>query len=163
MIILLFGQPASGKTTLSNKLISYFNDFKNANELIKLFGNNSSKMSIQIDGDKWRDVTKNKDYSKEGRLKNLKGAFDMAIYLEREGFQPILSFVTPYDELRQYLNDNSNLVEIYLEYNEDRGRNMNFANDFEIPTIECLRMNTSDLSIDECFGKIIDYIRQKTN
>ena len=87
MIILLYGQPASGKTTLSN-------------ELMRIYDNQDA---IQIDGDKWRDVTKNKDYSKEGRNRNLKGAFDMALYLEKDDYVPILSFVTPYTELRNYL------------------------------------------------------------
>ena len=77
MIVLLFGQPASGKTTLADKF-----EYNN---------------QIRIDGDRWRDITQNKDYSKEGRLKNLKGAFDMALYLEKEGFLPILSVVTPYE------------------------------------------------------------------
>jgi adenylylsulfate kinase len=147
MIILFYGQPASGKTTLADALSE------------RIFAK-----SVRIDGDKWRDITQNKDYSKEGRVKNLKGAFDMAIYLEREGFLPILSFVTPYEELRQYLNDKSqHLVEIYLEYNEDRGRNKNFAIDFEIPKMECLRINTSELSILDCVTKVMNYINEKTN
>lgn len=146
MIILLYGQPASGKTTLSNQLKSTFTKDK----------------IIQIDGDKWRDVTKNKDYSKEGRLRNLKGAFDMAIYLEKEGYTPILSFVTPYDELRKYLHDNSGeLHEIYLFYSEDRGRNMNFASDFEAQNSRrYLALNTSLLSVDDCVGEIINYINK---
>jgi len=148
MIILFYGQPTSGKTTLANALHEHI--------WVKSLG-----ATIKIDGDKWRDVTKNKDYSKEGRMKNLKSAFDMAIYLERDDYIPILSFVTPYEELRQYLCDNSNLVEIYLECSEDRGRNDYFAKDFEIPKIECLRMNTSELSIDECISKVIDYIKNK--
>ena len=148
MIILFYGQPTSGKTTLANALHEHI--------WVKSLG-----ATIKIDGDKWRDVTKNKDYSKEGRMKNLKSAFDMAIYLERDDYIPILSFVTPYEELRQYLCDNSNLVEIYLEGSEDRGRNDYFAKDFEIPKIECLRMNTSELSIDECISKVIDYIKNK--
>jgi adenylylsulfate kinase len=148
MIILFYGQPTSGKTTLANALHEHI--------WVKSLG-----ATIKIDGDKWRDVTKNKDYSKEGRIKNLKSAFDMAIYLERDNYIPILSFVTPYEELRQYLCDNSNLIEIYLECNEDRGRNDYFAKDFEIPKIECLRMNTSELSVDECISKVIDYIKNK--
>jgi len=146
MIILLYGQPASGKTTLSNKLKSTFTNDK----------------IIQIDGDKWRDVTKNKDYSKEGRFRNLKGAFDMAIYLEKEGYTPILSFVTPYDELRKYLHDNcSELHEIYLFYSEDRGRNMNFASDFEAQNSrKYLALNTSILEVDDCVGEIINYIKK---
>jgi len=145
MIILFFGQPASGKTTLANALYD------------EIWGE-SGGAAVRIDGDLWREITKNTDYSKEGRVRNLKGAFDMALYLEILGYTPILSFVTPYDELRQYLKDNSKkLIEVYLEYSEDRGRTEYFAKDFEIPTIECLRMNTSELSIDECLNKISEY------
>ena len=148
MIVLIYGQPASGKTTLADGYVEKY--------WMEHLG------IIRIDGDKWRDITKNKDYSKEGRIKNLKGAFDMALYLDSMGYTPILSFVTPYDELRQYLKDNSNiLIEVYLEYSEDRGRTEYFAKDFEIPTIECLKMNTSELSIDECLNKISEYINSK--
>ena len=91
MIVLLYGQPASGKTTIADAFIE-------DKQICDFFWN-----FIRIDGDKWRDVTQNKDYSKEGRVKNLKGAFDMALYLEKEGYTPILSFVTPYQELRNYL------------------------------------------------------------
>jgi len=146
MIILIFGQPASGKTTLANALYE------------KMWQKSIGSL-IKIDGDKWRYITNNKDYRKEGRLRNLKGAFDMALYLEKEDYTPILSFVTPYSELRQYLNENSKkLVQIYLHYNEDRGRNMNFANDFEVPNENVLNLNTSEISIDECIDKIIDYL-----
>jgi adenylylsulfate kinase-like enzyme len=146
MIILLYGQPASGKTTLSNELMK----------------NYEKKDAIQIDGDKWRDVTKNKDYSKEGRNRNLKGAFDMALYLEREGYIPILSFVTPYEEYRKYLLDNSaQLFEIYLFYNEDidRGRNGYFAKDFETPRRNFLSLNTSVFSVEQCVNEILNYIK----
>ena len=166
MIILFFGQPASGKTTLANALKKKISDIfshlvvKSKWDLPLSFKKFSSH-SIMIDGDRWRDITKNKDYSKEGRLRNLKGAFYMALYLEKEGYIPILSFVTPYDELRQYLKDNaSNFVEIYLEYNEDRGRNKNFAQDFEVPTIDCLKLNTTKEDIEICLTKTINYIKE---
>jgi adenylylsulfate kinase len=139
MIVLFFGQPASGKTTLAQAFIK----------------ERVSCKYVHIDGDKWRDITKNKDYSKEGRLRNLKGAFDMAIYLEKEGFTPILSFVTPYQELRNYLLQNSaNLFQIYLSCNLDRGRNI----DFEEPNQNCLHIDTSETNVNDCVGKIIDYI-----
>jgi adenylylsulfate kinase-like enzyme len=146
MIILLYGQPASGKTTLSN-------------ELIRIYDKHDA---IQIDGDKWRDVTKNKDYSREGRNRNLKGAFDMAIYLERAGYMSILSFVTPYEEYRKYLAENSNkLIEIYLFYNEnvDRGRNDFFAKDFQKPKTNFLSLNTSIYSVEQCVNEIINYVK----
>jgi adenylylsulfate kinase-like enzyme len=146
MIILLYGQPASGKTTLSNELMRIYD----------------KEDAIQIDGDKWRDITKNKDYSREGRNRNLKGAFDMAIYLERAGYMPILSFVTPYEEYRKYLFENSNkLIEIYLFYNEniDRGRNDFFAKDFETPSRNFLSLNTSLFSVEQCVNEIINYVK----
>jgi len=140
MIILLFGQPASGKSTLANELIKYDN-------------------TINLDGDKWREITKNKDYSKQGRINNLKGAFDMALYLEKEGFIPILSFVTPYQELRDYLSKNAeDLVQVYLNYKGDRGRNDRFASDFEIPK-DCLKLDTSVLSVDMCLKLILGSLK----
>jgi adenylylsulfate kinase len=146
MIILFFGQPAAGKTTLANRLYE------------EIWGN-SCAGAIRIDGDKWRDITKNKDYSKEGRIRNLKGAFDMALYLEKDDYIPILSFVTPYEELRTYLRENAkNLVEIYLEYSEDRGRNGNFAKDFEKPIGNYLSIDTSAESIDDCTNKVMNYL-----
>lgn len=146
MIILLFGQPASGKTTLA--------------DIIAKGWENRKLFTIRIDGDKWREITKNKDYSKEGRIRNLKGAFDMALYLEQEGFTVILSFVTPYKELRDYLKSNANeLFQIFLEYKGGRGRDDKFAEDFEIPSPEeCLLLNTSELSIDQSLETISDYL-----
>lgn len=151
MIILFFGQPASGKTTL-------------ANALYEDMWADSLCAAVKIDGDRWRDVTKNKDYSKEGRLRNLKGAFDMALYLEKDDYIPILSFVTPYEELRTYLRENAkNLIEIHLEYSGDRGRNQNFAKDFEKPTGSYLSIDTSAESINDSLNKVIEYLFEKGN
>jgi len=151
MIVLLYGQPASGKTTIANAFI----EDKQISEFFWSF--------IRIDGDKWRDVTQNKDYSKEGRVKNLKGAFDMALYLEKEGYTPILSFVTPYQELRNYLKDNAkDLIQICLEYNEDRGRNDRFASDFELSEND-FKINTSIFNINECVCKLKDLFFKKTH
>ena len=145
MVVLIYGQPASGKTTLADKLVQFM-----------------PKNTIRIDGDVWREVTENKDYSEEGRRRNLKGAYDMAIYLSHNGVVSLMSFVSPFQDLRQYLKSKTNLVEIYLEYNEDRGRNDYFAKNFDEPK-ECLKINTSEKSIDECLNEIRNYIKLKTN
>ena len=85
----------------------------------------------------------------------------MSLYLENEGFIPILSFVTPYDELRQYLKDKSqNLVQIYLEYEGDRGRNGNFAKDFEEPKDYNLKINTTYRSVEDCVDEVIEYCKK---
>lgn len=152
MIILFYGQPASGKTTLAEEL------YKRLQSFIKFTEYFHEYKFVRIDGDKWRDVTNNKDYSKEGRKNNLKGAFNMAKYLEKEGFIPILSFVTPYEELRKYLRQNSKqVVEIYLEYQGDRGRNDKFASDFEIPCGFDIKINTTHRTISDCVDEVIDF------
>ena len=150
MILLIFGQPGSGKTTIANYIYR--------NRLVSKI-----KKPVLLDGDRWREVTNNKDYSKEGRMINLKAAYDMAVYLEREGFTPILSFVSPYSYLREYLRQNSNgLVQIYLFYNEERGRSQRFAPDFEIPEGGVLKLNTSHSSVKDCCTKITNfYVEQK--
>ena len=149
MIILFYGQPASGKTTLANEL------YHRVNRNQKMLEQEDMNF-VRIDGDRWRDITQNKNYSKEGRLANLKGAFDMALYLENEGFIPILSFVTPYDELREYLKGMANnLIQIYLEYEGDRGRNDFFAKDFEESNRNDLYINTSYRTIDDCVDEVI--------
>jgi adenylylsulfate kinase-like enzyme len=150
MILLLFGQPASGKTTLADIVA---NEWENWTEV--------SGAPLRIDGDKWREITKNKDYSKEGRVRNLRGAFDMALYLEKEGFTVILSFVTPYQELRDYLKSNAeNFTQVFLNYEGGRGRDEKFATDFEIPSKEdCLILNTAEKSIEECAKDILTLLK----
>lgn len=166
MIILLFGQPASGKTTLANEFMEAYHKARIDTDIWKdiyLTMTSMYKSFILIDGDRWRDITKNKNYTKEGRIDNLKQAFNMALYLEKEGYTPVLSFVTPYEELRQYLRDNSiKLAEIYLTYSEDRGRNNYFSSEFEKPLGEYLHLETSTLSISDCVTKISKYVAEKS-
>jgi adenylylsulfate kinase-like enzyme len=148
MIILLFGQPGAGKTTLATAL----------KDSIPMGG--EGRDFILIDGDRWREVTRNKDYSREGRIRNLKGAFDMALYLEREGFPVILSFVTPYAELRDHLRSRAlSYSEVWLTYEGDRGRNSYFVSDFEAPGEEVLRLDTSALSLQECIDRLLTLTR----
>jgi GTPase SAR1 family protein len=152
MTILFFGQPASGKTTLASSYIDHFGVIANIERY------------IHIDGDIWRSITNNVNYSKEGRMMNLKSAFDMAIFLEQQGFTPILSFVAPYEEIRKYLSDKSNnCIQIFLQYDGGRGRDMNFAKDFEVSNGEVLKLNTSLHSIEDCLIKINDYVAKKSS
>jgi adenylylsulfate kinase len=121
MIILLFGQPCSGKTTLAKEIYQSIQFEK----------------KIHIDGDEFRAVVGNTGYDRNSRLNNVKSAFDMALFLESKGYIVVLSFVTPYKESRQYLKDRSpNTRFFYLEYDasENRGRESYHVSDFEMPT-----------------------------
>jgi hypothetical protein len=53
------------------------------------------------------------------------------------------------------------LIEIYLESNIDRGRRNYFANDFENPTKECLRIDTSEMGLEDSLHEVIKYIKSK--
>ena len=152
MILLFFGQPASGKTTLSNAFLKALDD----NSMF-LFHN-----FIQIDGDEWREVTENKDYSINGRRTNLKSAYAMSKFLELKGFTPILSMVSPYDDLRKDLGIGSKLMTIYLHYDTQRGKDDYFANNFEVPNEVDLVLNTSKLSINDCVKMAISLFKSKS-
>lgn len=140
MIIVLFGQPHSGKTTLAKQFPTYRN----------------------IDGDELRELFSNKDYSREGRIKNLNRASDIAHYLHRHGNNIVLSLVYPYKEARDYLNSlEDNVKWVHLVYEVDRGREEYHVKDFEYPTDdEALHLNTEWLDVERCTAHILDYINK---
>lgn len=144
MILVLFGQPNSGKTTL-------------ATEIMKI-----RYTAFHIDGDKLREIFVNKDYSREGRVKNLNRASDIATFLNQEGDDVVMSLVYPYKETREYLNSlNKDILWVYLTYEGERGREGFHVADFEIPTENenVLHLNTTKETETECINKIIKYAK----
>jgi len=114
MIYVLYGQPASGKTTLGKLLAERLDT------------------PFIIDGDEFREMFTNKNYSKEGREENIKNANAVATYLNKKGkdgdwkaiyindkenswkSHPInketdivMSLVNPYEHLRDELRENN--------------------------------------------------------
>lgn len=146
MIIVLFGQPHSGKSTLAEKIKKEIPSY------------------VNIDGDKLRELFINRDYSRDGRIKNLNRASDIAHYLNSTGSDVVLSLVYPYTEARNYLNSLScDICWIYLTYSETRGREKFHVGDFETPdSEEVLHLDTSRLSIEDSLNKIKSYVYEKT-
>lgn len=143
MIIVLFGQPGCGKTTISDAL---------KEENITL---------IDIDGDKLRDLFVNKDYSREGRIKNLNRASDIATFLNSIDDDVVMSLVYPYKEARDYLNSLcKDVYWVYLTYEGERGRENFHVKDFDIPTEESiLHLDTSKTSVQDCIIEIMKYAK----
>jgi adenylylsulfate kinase len=149
MVIWLTGQPGSGKTTLANKLIE---KIKSATNNIKI---------INIDGDDLRNISKNKDYSKEGRIKNISTAISIMRFLVNKDYLCIVSIVAPYKFLRDELKDEVSFLEVYLHTQEIRGRENFFAQDYEIPTDpKHLAIDTGKLTIKESVNEILNVYRK---
>jgi len=146
MILVLFGQPHSGKSTIANEILKQTSTF------------------INIDGDKLRELFVNKDYSKEGRIKNLNRASDIAHFLNSLRNNVILSLVYPYKETRDHLNSlTKDVIWVHLYYSGERGREAYHVQDFDIPTDDehVLNLNTSMFSVEKCLILIDEYVHSK--
>tara|TARA_B110001454_G_scaffold214263_1_gene233782 strand:- start:378 stop:842 length:465 start_codon:yes stop_codon:yes gene_type:complete len=149
VIIWFTGQPGSGKTTLANALIA---SIKQENSDIKI---------INLDGDDLRNINKNKDYSKEGRIKNISTAISIIRFLANKNYICIVSIVAPYKFLRDELKDEFSFLEVYLHTQEIRGREDFFAKDYEMPTDpKHLAIDTGKLTIKESIDEVFNVYRK---
>ena len=142
MIYYLIGQPHAGKTTLSKLLKQH------------LYPQNI----IQIDGDEIRDIFQNKDYSEQGRRKNIQRAQDIAKFLNAKGFDVIMSLVSPYKDLRDELKSTSNVTEVYIHTTDVRGRESFHVENYEKPTEDYISIDTSGVSEFTSLGELITKI-----
>lgn len=147
MIYLFTGQPGSGKTTLAKKLQMWLQTDKK----------NWRKSVFHIDGDQLRELFPNKDYSKEGRERNIQKAFDIAKYLDKSGNDVVISLVSPYREMREQLKSECKVQEIYCHTKKIRGREDFFALDYEKPIEFFINLDTS-YSVDDTFKNLIKHI-----
>ena len=136
MIYVLYGQPGSGKTTLSQLLCTHIQHQPTGNE---------AKI---IDGDKFREIFKQTDYSKKGRENNIRAANTVATYISKvNSVDVILALVNPYEHLRRELKEaNPLVVEILLESDRDLRREYH-VEDFEIGEPDHI-VNTDSLPDD---------------
>jgi len=154
MITLLFGQPHSGKTTIAHSLQT------------KLFLEHGEHIPI-IDGDEIRDIFKNKDFSREGRLRNLQRISDIATFLSHKYPHVIISAVYPYKEARDYLRElNSNhILMVELEYILERGRENFHVKDYEGENngVNYMKIDTDKFPLEVCTEKIFQIIQKLEN
>jgi len=144
MIIWLTGQPGAGKTTLALEVIKQLDHPK----------------FVHVDGDDLRDLMGNKDYSKEGRIANIRLAQNIALFLEKKGFIPVASFVSPYRYLREELKKKTNVIEIYVHTTDVRGKEDFFVEDYNPPTKDFVNMDTTHKTIEESANEILNVYRE---
>jgi adenylylsulfate kinase len=149
MIIILTGQPHSGKTTIANYL-------KTALETSFIDGT-----VYNIDGDDLRDILSNKDYSEQGRRKNIETAHAIAKYLQKQNplNHIIISLVSPFRELREELKQSHDVKEFYIHTTEIRGReNFHVAN-YEAPLENFIDIDTTNDSELETINEILNNLK----
>ena len=147
MIIWFTGQPNSGKTTLSLELVHYLHELR------------KDITATIIDGDLLRKITRNVDYSKDGRRKNVQTAINLAINSDASNDYTVVALVSPFRDLRELLKNNTKYTvkEIYLHCSRLREGKM--VDYYEPPLNNYLDIDTDKHTIEESIKLIIDYIK----
>ena len=142
MIYWFTGQPGAGKTSIAKSLIE------------KLPNN-----TFHVDGDDLREIFNNKDYSENGRRKNIELAQHITHFLHNKGNNVVVSLVSPYRDQREDFKNRlgSSILEIYVHTENLRGREDFHVKNYEEPLENLLDMDTSDVLISKCVDNILEY------
>jgi adenylylsulfate kinase-like enzyme len=137
------GQPGAGKTVLAKLLQARFEWMR--------------QDVFHIDGDDLRDLIQNKDYSKEGRIKNIELAQSIAKYLYNKNNNVVVSLVSPYLEIRERFKQDIgvDIVEIYVHTTDIRGREQFHVSDYEVPTSNFISIDTTGKTDIESFKHLL--------
>jgi len=144
--IWIFGQAKAGKTT-------------NAYNLMQ----KKLRNYILIDGDKFRrSRTPSLDYSREDIITNNKECLRMVKFLMSEGWNVVISMITPFTEMRKEIKEQlgKNVLRVYLDCEYDtRKQRRNFFDsdivfeegefDFTLKTNELTEDESRDLILNE--------------
>lgn len=126
MIFWITGQSGAGKTTLSNWMKKELDTH-----------------AVTIDGDELRDVFSNKDYSVEGRKKNVELAQNIAKFLNSKYNSVIVSVIAPFREQREQFKKvmGNDIVEIFVKCDEIRSP---YTTEYEEPQQDFILINTNN-------------------
>ena len=145
MIIILTGQPNSGKTTLALTL--------------ETFLTKRNRTAVTIEGDKLRDISNNKDYSISGRKSNVSLAIEMAKTSNKLYNYTIVSLVSPFRNLRESLKNDSNHIVKEVHLHSNRIREGKMVDYYEPPLNNYLDIDTDKNTIEQSIKLILDYIQ----
>ena len=147
------GQPGHGKTVLAKKLVEFLQTEKR----------NWRKQVFHLDGDDLRELTVNKDYSKEGRINNIRRAQMIAEYIYKNDCDVVVSLVAPYLEVREEFKDKigEDFEEFYVHTTQKRERDHFHAKDYQQPEVKYFDVDTTKDNPNQSFTKIVHYLREK--
>jgi adenylylsulfate kinase-like enzyme len=99
--------------------------------------------AVTIDGDELRDVFQNKDYSVEGRKKNVELAQNISKFLNSKYNSVIVSVIAPFREQREEFKKvmGNDMVEIFVSCDEIRSP---YTTTYEEPQHDFILINTNN-------------------
>jgi adenylylsulfate kinase-like enzyme len=115
------GQPGAGKTTLAQLLKKRIEQMSPKEKVVIL------------DGDEIRDLFNNKDYSKEGREKNVEMVQNCCRFLVKNDITTIVCMVSPFEKQRKEFCKEVGGAEIFVYCEEIRGREHFHVDYYENP------------------------------
>jgi adenylylsulfate kinase len=147
------GQPGAGKTVLGKKLVEFLGTEKR----------NWRSNVFHVDGDDLRELTINKNYTKEGRIQNIRNAQMIAEYVYKNGCDVVVTLVSPYLEIREEFKKRigSDLCELYVHTSKKRERDEFKVDDYEAPTEKFIDVDTTKDNPIQSFTKIIHYLSEQ--
>ena len=135
----------------------------------------------ELDGDVIRDIFPNTGFTRADRDAHIRRVGYLASKLEQNGVFVVASFVSPYEESRQFVRKQcKNFVEIYVstplavcETRDVKGlyararsgaiKNFTGVDDpYEPPSNPELVIDTTSIPIEQAGGRVFDLIRQRT-
>ena len=138
------GQPGAGKTTMAKLLKAKLEKMTNQKQKV-----------VILDGDEIRDLFNNKDYSIEGRMKNVEMVQNCCRFLVQNDIITIVCMVSPFAKQRSQIVKELNGIEILVECIEIRGREKFHVDYFEEPlytnNYNSININTSFKTDEQSF------------
>ena len=151
MVYWFTGQPGAGKTVLGTKLHSF----------LKTEKRNWRQNVFHLDGDNLRELTINKDYTPEGREKNIRNAQTITEYIHNNGCDVVVSLVAPPRWLREEFKKRiglENFQEFYIHCSDPRERDHFHSKNYEAPQDNFIDVDTTKDSPDKSFSVIINQL-----
>ncbi|MCP4443968.1 MAG: adenylyl-sulfate kinase [Myxococcales bacterium] len=167
-VIWLTGLSGSGKSTLAYAL---------ERRLIGL-----GKLTFALDGDNVRmGLCKDLGFKPEDRNENIRRIGEVASLFAEAGLLVLTSFISPYraDRIAAKATSKGDFIEVYLDVSVDvcekrdpkglykkarAGEIANFTGvsaPYEEPASPDVRVNTDELTVEQCVDKIVDHLRER--